>query len=137
MTADSTDELHEFAKRLGLRRSWFQPARLIADNEYTRANCPERIGKPGYGSRDHYDVTESVRVKALRLGAVSVKFGGEPWRERDTWRKGQPSDERTQPGRSTGEDAAADSGASAEGGRAAPEQARDTDPVNDGSRYGQ
>jgi hypothetical protein len=40
------DELHAFADRLGLRREWFQG--------------------------DHYDVPESVRDQALRLGAVPM-----------------------------------------------------------------
>jgi len=50
MFADEVDELHEFAKRLGLRRSWFQ-------ND-------ERL--------PHYDVTENKRREAVRLGAVEV-----------------------------------------------------------------
>lgn len=48
--ADDVDELHAFAKRLGLQRSWFQ-------ND-------ERL--------PHYDVTENKRKEALRLGAVGV-----------------------------------------------------------------
>jgi hypothetical protein len=47
LVADSLSELHAFARRLGLKRSWFQN-----------------------GSRyPHYDVTISVRDKALGLGA--------------------------------------------------------------------
>lgn len=49
LTADSVEELHEFALRLGLRRDWFQPK-----------------------STPHYDLTESRRTKALELGAVFV-----------------------------------------------------------------
>jgi hypothetical protein len=55
--ADSQEELHAFAERLGLQRSWFQP------------------GTPygGVPSRHwHYDVTESKRTEAIRLGAVAV-----------------------------------------------------------------
>lgn len=48
MVADSLDELHSFAKRLGLKRDWFQHA----------ATYP------------HYDVTNSMREKALRMGAT-------------------------------------------------------------------
>ncbi|WP_257814207.1 DUF4031 domain-containing protein [Burkholderia glumae] len=48
LVADSLDELHGFAKHLGLRRTWFQD----------RASYP------------HYDVTESIRLRALRLGAI-------------------------------------------------------------------
>ena len=51
LQADTEDELHEFAARLGLRREWFQPG--------TR---PEAA---------HYDVSVEKRELALRLGAVS------------------------------------------------------------------
>ncbi|WP_137939910.1 DUF4031 domain-containing protein [Chitinivorax sp. B] len=47
MVADSIDELHEFAKRLGLQRAWFQH----------EASYP------------HYDVTVETRARALRMGA--------------------------------------------------------------------
>ena len=47
LVADTLSEVHEFARQLGLRRSWFQ----------------ERSVYP------HYDVTVSVRDKALALGA--------------------------------------------------------------------
>lgn len=63
--ADTEDELHEFASRLGLRRSWFQD--------------PTKTGKPlkaAPGSRAaqnwHYDVTEGKRRQAVALGAVEV-----------------------------------------------------------------
>jgi Protein of unknown function (DUF4031) len=55
LTADTKDELHAFAACLGLKREWFQD-------------------KPG--GAWHYDVTESKRRAALRLGVVEV-----PWRE--------------------------------------------------------
>lgn len=48
MVADSLDELHEFALRLGLRLAWFQ----------AKSSYP------------HYDVTINVRDRALHLGAV-------------------------------------------------------------------
>lgn len=48
--ADDVEELHSFAKRMGLKRSWFQ-------ND-------ERL--------PHYDVTVHKRRIALRLGAVGV-----------------------------------------------------------------
>jgi len=58
--ADDQDELHAFAGRLGLRRSYFQP------------------GKPrGDGSPSilwHYDVTEGKRQQAIRLGATPVTW---------------------------------------------------------------
>lgn len=47
LVADTLTELHDFARQLGLRRAWFQ----------------ERSVYP------HYDVTVSVRDKALALGA--------------------------------------------------------------------
>lgn len=48
--ADTDDELHAFAKRLGLKQEWAQ--------------------KPGTWE-SHYDVTDRLRT-AIRLGAVPV-----------------------------------------------------------------
>jgi hypothetical protein len=48
-------ELHEFAARIGLKRAWFQH-------------------KDGAGWQDHYDVTDSVRARAVVAGAVEVDF---------------------------------------------------------------
>lgn len=48
MVADTPEELHFFAKRLGLRVAWFQ-----ANSVYP-----------------HYDVTTSVRARALSFGAL-------------------------------------------------------------------
>lgn len=62
--ADTQEELHAFAARLGLRRSWFQD--------------PVKTGKPKArpGSRAaqnwHYDVTEGKRRQAVALGALEV-----------------------------------------------------------------
>ena len=48
--ADTLDELHDFASRMGLRRSWFQPhPRLL-----------------------HYDLTAGLRDVAIRQGAIEV-----------------------------------------------------------------
>jgi len=47
LVADTLVELHDFADRLGLKRSWFQCKSIYP----------------------HYDVTTSVRDRALRLGA--------------------------------------------------------------------
>ena len=56
MWADTEDELHAFAARLGLRRSWFQ--------------------QPPKASWKHYDISLSVKREALRLGAVLTdKYG--------------------------------------------------------------
>lgn len=47
---DSPEELHRFAKALGLRREWFQAHPML----------------------DHYDLTHGKRKQAVRLGAVEV-----------------------------------------------------------------
>jgi hypothetical protein len=57
MQADTLQELHEMADRLGLRRSWLQ-------------------SKPGRPWRDHYDLTSGKRELAITLGAIPVT-----WRE--------------------------------------------------------
>lgn len=57
LTADTEEELHESAARLGLRREWFQPGRPIG-------------GKPS--TFWHYDVTSGKRAQALAQGAVSM-----------------------------------------------------------------
>ena len=49
LTADTAEELHAFAKRLGLRRDWFQDGRV-----------------------PHYDLTPGKRGAALVFGAVFV-----------------------------------------------------------------
>lgn len=51
LVADSLDELHRFASKLGLKRAWFQD----------KASYP------------HYDVTMSVRERALGLGALPAR----------------------------------------------------------------
>lgn len=50
LTADTLDELHVFAGRLGLRRAWFQP----------------------HVSAPHYDLTPNKHALALQLGAKLV-----------------------------------------------------------------
>ena len=57
LTADSDEELHAFAARLGLRREWFQ----------------DHHRDP---TRHHYDVTEPTRQAAIEAGARAVT-----WRE--------------------------------------------------------
>ncbi|GAS98910.1 uncharacterized protein RMCC_5875 [Mycolicibacterium canariasense] len=56
LTADTDDELHEFAAKLGLKRAWHQ--------------------KPGTPI-SHYDVTEPKRQLAIRLGAVPIGYFSE------------------------------------------------------------
>ena len=48
--SDNEQELHDFASRLGLKREWFQ----------NKARFP------------HYDIVESKRKLALKLGAQEV-----------------------------------------------------------------
>lgn len=50
LVADSLDELQNFATQLGLQRQWFQ-----SDSFYP-----------------HYDVTLSVRNRAVQLGAINA-----------------------------------------------------------------
>jgi hypothetical protein len=50
MFADENEELHALAKRIGLKREWFQE---------------DRDG-------GHYDLTPSRRAAAVRLGAIEV-----------------------------------------------------------------
>lgn len=49
MIADTIDELHAMAERIGMRRAWFQPA-----------------------SFPHYDVSITRRRRAVQLGAIEV-----------------------------------------------------------------
>jgi hypothetical protein len=51
LQADTVEELHAFADRLGLRREWFQ-------------------AKPGRPENDHYDLTRRGRERAIALGAI-------------------------------------------------------------------
>jgi len=57
LLADDLDELHRFARGLGLKREWFQgpPAHRVA----------------------HYDLAAAMRVKAVRAGAVELKTWAE------------------------------------------------------------
>lgn len=54
LMADTHDELLAFARRLGLNPSWIQ-----------------HEGRP----TEHFDVTDTVRQKALRLGAIPIQYG--------------------------------------------------------------
>ncbi|HVC67147.1 MAG TPA: DUF4031 domain-containing protein [Acidimicrobiales bacterium] len=70
LVADTDEELHAFAERIGMRRAWFQ----------------DRPGRPHHA---HYDLPERARAEAVANGAVEVT-----WRElgrmlRD--RRGAPS----------------------------------------------
>lgn len=50
MIADTLDELHAMARRIGLRREWFQPR-----------------------STPHYDLVPTKREAAMRAGAVALE----------------------------------------------------------------
>lgn len=52
MVADTLDELHSMADKIGLSRRWFQ--------------CPPKASAP------HYDISLSLRVVAVRFGAVEI-----------------------------------------------------------------
>lgn len=58
MMADSLDEPLTFADRLGLRREWLQDK----------------------ASGVHFDVTDTKRDEAIRLGAVPISMTSEQWR---------------------------------------------------------
>lgn len=49
MVADTVEELHEFAAKIGLKRSWFQDKSL-----------------------PHYDLTKRRRTMALLAGAIEI-----------------------------------------------------------------
>lgn len=51
LQADTLEELHAFADRMGLRREWFQ-------------------SKPGRPENDHYDLSKKGRERAIELGAI-------------------------------------------------------------------
>lgn len=51
MTADTTEELHEFARKLGLKPEWFQDHRV-----------------------KHYDLSESKRNHAIKHGAIPLSM---------------------------------------------------------------
>lgn len=48
--ADTVEELHTFAARIGMRRAWFQD----------------------HASVPHYDLTRTKRNRAVRLGAIEL-----------------------------------------------------------------
>jgi hypothetical protein len=60
LTADTEDELHTFAARLGLQRSWYQR--------------PKRNGGAFHWYLSHYDLVPSKRALAVLLGAVEVQL---------------------------------------------------------------
>lgn len=69
LTADTLDELHEFATSIGLKRAWFQNHRLMP----------------------HYDLTPGKRAIAVRKGAVEISTTESGRRVRES-RKGAIAD---------------------------------------------
>lgn len=69
LVADTDDELHAFAARMGMRREWFQ----------------HKEARP---HQSHYDLPERARPEALALGAVPVTWRqvGRMMRQRRTAR---------------------------------------------------
>ncbi len=61
LTADTVEELHEFAARLGQRREWFQ-ARCKRPCASAGQPCPHW----------HYDVVDRKRTEAIALGAKPI-----------------------------------------------------------------
>ena len=57
LIADTEDELHDFAAKMGMRKAWFQE-------------------KPGRPHHAHYDLPERARPEAVARGAVEIT-----WRE--------------------------------------------------------
>lgn len=66
LTADTRGELHAFATRLGLKRSYFQDPMVNGKPKATPGTLHAEMW--------HYDVTESKRLQAIRLGAVAVSW---------------------------------------------------------------
>lgn len=62
LTADTPDELHAFAERLGHRREWFQA-------KCKHLPCPT---VDGVCAHFHYDVVDRKRTEAIALGAKAI-----------------------------------------------------------------
>lgn len=61
LTADTKEELHAFAARIGLQRRWFQTCK-----KSSACRPADRC------VHWHYDVTASKRAQALAAGAVEI-----------------------------------------------------------------
>lgn len=75
MIADSDDELHAMAERLGLKRAWHQA--------------------PPKASHSHYDISPSVRARAVAAGATEITWRQLAYmrkRERVEGSMGKPED---------------------------------------------
>jgi len=71
------DDMYRAARVGGIRGRW---SHLFADDSIELTTFAEELGlKPGWiqhaGTiREHYDLTASVRLAALRLGAVAIRY---------------------------------------------------------------
>ncbi len=61
LTADTRDELHQFAAALGLRRTWFQTCK--------RSSACQPAQRCVHW---HYDVTDAKRSEAIAAGAQAI-----------------------------------------------------------------
>jgi hypothetical protein len=68
LTADTREELHEFATRIGLQRSWFQEPKGVGGKPPPPGSLPAQAW--------HYDVTESKRQVAINAGAIPLSYRG-------------------------------------------------------------
>jgi hypothetical protein len=68
LTADTEDELHSFAERLGLQRNMYQPGTPTGS---------QQVSVTG-----HYDVTEGEADRAVAFGAQAITARAEDKRER-------------------------------------------------------
>lgn len=68
MIADTEEELHAMAEKIGLQRRWFQDP---------RTNQTPRYRPDSYAANAwHYDVVQTKRRMAIKAGAVEIG-----WRE--------------------------------------------------------
>lgn len=64
LTADTPEELHEFAAKLGLKRSWFQKPKGLGGKPVVPSSLKAQMW--------HYDVTDAKRELAISLGATPI-----------------------------------------------------------------
>lgn len=76
LVADTLTELHTFAERIGLKRSWFQDKSL-----------------------PHYDLSPGMRRTAIAHGVISLCRGKSVLKWREIRRAPKPSDEMLGEGR--------------------------------------
>lgn len=64
LTADTPEELHEFAAQIGLKRSWFQKPKGLNGKPVNPASLKAQMW--------HYDVTDEKRDLAIKSGAKPI-----------------------------------------------------------------